>query len=843
MSTKKASAILSMLGALCLVVLLGLPGGNRYEVSADPPAPSRRNSNPGNPVQRNPLAQSPEEFVSSSTCECRKNGRVYQCGELCGDRVNLDSCTYSQEICTTNRTCEAQLGFEPSTKVCRPGAPCDPPDMCDGKGECVEQSKFSCPADETCRTYQCSSDYTAKQCLSVTRPKVNAVCSSRPEAFECGELYWVRVSEVSPPQCGGEECAEDYQRQADPCELITCIGSEHFREFGASNQEFSYVCRDAVGVDVTRLMTTRGRFRDGPARRAQAGRTYEVPFARAPERKNYRVTTVPAKVTVTKKPVRCRVNDAVKMYNEPNPPFTFRCDAFVDPDTENSIFETRVPTTDAVRDSPVGRYPIRLTAPPSDNYLIAVVEGTLEIRPAPLTCRTSNLTLTPGITFSQAFVSSGFSVSNGVSAVPGRWTFLDINDRPMNFGTRPWSPSTITVKGTFTPDPANYTPVSCQLNIAVRQCTAATVAQDCTEDDGNACTDPACNEETGQCYHKFKEPTTSGALNAKLTLICPNTTQVEFDDIFACVDPENATALYRVGIGTSPVSYNGNRGSLIGMNNTIVARSACSHGRCRFTTTEIVFARESSPGVPPRISPPLHAGVAALAGGRLLSEARDSKTVQCPYLPCNGKTCAEGTLNTTTCECESQVLCGNGRLDPGEQCDPNIPRQPLPPGCDASKQFTCTPDCKWQANPDLCPYGCPNSPKCWFHDRHTNSDGLTGHDIFAYQNSWDDPCCCPRSGISPSVPHLKHCQESGELPGAHPSFDGGANTPERFVPGGATVYPSGALIGDYKQKYVPFEITSACPYGGAMTCEVWDPSGGALVCEGSKATFVCGCVK
>jgi hypothetical protein len=793
-----------------------------------------------------PRAQGPEDVRRSGGCECHVGGRIVTCGQPCGERIDM-GCFYGQDICSDRNgvgECLRFTGFEPSTKVCREGAPCDPPDMCDGAGQCIENPKFECPAEEACTKYECSQNYTATSCVAVAKPKVHAGCDRSIDPFQCGELYWVRFTQTSPPQCGGDACPSNYQQQADPCGVITCTGSQHTREFGASNQEFSYVCRDATLVDVTSLMDTAGSFQNGPGVRASAGQTYDVPFRIVPTRRNFTVRTVPAKVTVIKKPVLCRVNNASRMYGRPNPRFTFSCGAFVDPDTTASMFGTRTPTTDAQTNSPVGSYPIRLSPPGSDNYAISVQEGTLRIDPIPLTCSTRDLSLTRGVAFSREFVEAGFSVLGGEAPLEGAWSFFDINGEPMSFDTRPWAPSTITVKGTFTPDSPNYTSVSCQLNVTVRQCTQATVAQDCTEDDGNACTDNACDETTGECYNKYRDPSVIGSLNTTVTLLCPNTTLVEFDDVLACVDPTDTTALYRVGIGTSPVSWNGSRGSLISMTNTVVNRAACRQGRCSFTTQQIVFERESPLGVPPRLPPPIHAGVAAFAGGRLLREGGDNERIQCPAgAPCDGKTCAEGTLNTTTCECETEVLCGNGKLDPGEQCDPNIPSQPLPPGCDASKQFICTPDCKWQANPDLCPYGCPNNPKCWFHSRHTNADGFTGHDIFAMQNTWDDPCCCPQRGVSPPTPHLRHCQESGEQPGAHPSFSGSADTPERFIPNGAGVYPEGALIGDYKQKYVPFEITNVCPYGGPFTCAVWNPSGGALVCDAQKATLVCGCIK
>jgi hypothetical protein len=198
-----------------------------------------------------------------------------------------------------------------------------------------------------------------------------------------------------------------------------------------------------------------------------------------------------------------------------------------------------------------------------------------------------------------------------------------------------------------------------------------------------------------------------------------------------------------------------------------------------------------------------------------------------------------------TVQTGTSPLCRNGVVDPGEQCDPKAPSNSLPESCDASKRFSCTPDCKWQADPEICPHGCPNKPSCWYHGRERNADGVSGYDLFAFQNSWDDPCCCPRRGESPPSPIVERCENTGEgdVQGSHPSFESSASIPERLLSQGAGLYPAGAAVGEYKQKYVSFDITSACPYKGGFTCDSWEPSGGALVCAEEKATFVCGCVK
>lgn len=677
MNVARPSKIFLVLGALFVAVLTVFSGFEWYHVSAQ---------------SAEPRAQGSEDVGSSRDSFCWYNGLSYDVGQPCGEKTNTEACKFSQPICTQTQAgaqCVPQLGNEPSSTMCDVGRPCDPPDYCDGAGNCRVNATFSCPAEETCFKYECSSNYSATSCVSVAKPKINATCTKTTDPIVCGQLYWVTLTEDTPAQCGGDGCATKYQLRADPCQSITCTGSQHTREFGAANPNYFSVCREGT-TDVTSLMTTLGTFAAGPGITAAVqAQPYDVPYVTAPTRTNYTVLTVPAKVTITKKPVSCSVRDAVKVYGDSNPAFSFLCGAFVSPDTQASIFGSTVPVTTAQRDSPVGSYDITLAAPDHQNYAIRTTKGTLRIDPAPVTCSTTNLTLTPDVTYSQAFVESGFSASRNGTRVDGRWSFTDINGNPLQFGTRPTAPSTFTVKGVFTPSSSNFTSTNCQLDITVRQCTAATVAQDCTQDDGNACTQNACDESTGMCYHKPTGPTTSGSLSPVMTLTCPDTIRIDFNDILQCVDPADTTALYRLGIATQPVTYGSYRGSLVSMDNTVVSRSSCSNGRCSFTTKAYVFYRESPyAGVPPRISPPLHVGVAAFAGGRLLSEGQTSQAVSCPSGSCTEQTCSGGKtwsssqcacicvtktcgageeFNATSCMCEP--LCGNGRLDPGEECD------------------------------------------------------------------------------------------------------------------------------------------------------------------------------
>jgi hypothetical protein len=162
----------------------------------------------------------------------------------------------------------------------------------------------------------------------------------------------------------------------------------------------SYKCLDASNRDMTASMTTQGVFASVPGAAAVAGRTYDVSFTTAPALTGYTVTTVPAKITVNKKPITCTVKDASRAYGGTNPTFTkdsFSCDEFVSPDTKDSIFGATVPSTTASSTSVAGSYPITLTVPVASNYIITVVTGTLTIGNPVVNCRIDNKTRAYGV--------------------------------------------------------------------------------------------------------------------------------------------------------------------------------------------------------------------------------------------------------------------------------------------------------------------------------------------------------------------------------------------------------------------------------------------------------------
>jgi gliding motility-associated-like protein len=83
-----------------------------------------------------------------------------------------------------------------------------------------------------------------------------------------------------------------------------------------------------------------------------------------------------------------RANNASKIYGDANPSLSFSYSGLVAGDTE--IDQVPVISTTASTTSGVGNYPITLTGGSDPNYSLTLVEGVLEVSPAPLSLEVNN---------------------------------------------------------------------------------------------------------------------------------------------------------------------------------------------------------------------------------------------------------------------------------------------------------------------------------------------------------------------------------------------------------------------------------------------------------------------
>lgn len=457
----------------------------------------------------------------------------------------------------------------------------------------------------------------------------------------------------------------------------TCTGQKATREYKTPNPPLTYECLSG-GVNINGKLTL-GTFKstDYPTLTSPARTSpYPVTFETKPTGGNYTITYDNASITITPAKSSCTISSPVitagqaityAMFNPVKVP-------------DGTLTFTNTTTGAALGDNstpPAGVYSIKASLAPTDsvNYTASECLGTLTVNKA-VTCSTVPLKLPTSKTFDSTLVTSGFTITADVK-LGGGWTFT-IGGAPINYAQRPTGQ--ITVEGTFQPTNGGYSTVTCSTTITPVQCTLATVAADCTADDGNACTDNACSL-MGLCYNKYKGVSTT-ALSPTMTLTCSNTLKIEFNDVLACVDPTDGTAMYRIGVdSTNTLSWPGSPGGLVSMNSATVP-PRCAGGKCSYTTTAINSTNFLS-------GKTLYGMVASFAAGALSKQESVSQGGTCA-VPCTVVDCAVGSVwDSVSCSCK--VTCGNGKIDPGEECDGAV----LPAGAPAGS--TCTSGCHLNA--------------------------------------------------------------------------------------------------------------------------------------------------
>ncbi|HZY81985.1 MAG TPA: MBG domain-containing protein [Cyclobacteriaceae bacterium] len=134
---------------------------------------------------------------------------------------------------------------------------------------------------------------------------------------------------------------------------------------------------------------------------------------------NYAFTYNPGTLTITKAPLTLTANPQSKVYGTTNPALTITYTGLQNGET-SSVLDAPVPSisTTAGDNSPVGGYPITITAGTDDNYAYTVVNGTLTVTRATLTITADNKTRaynTVNPTFTATY--SGFVGSDGVGNI------------------------------------------------------------------------------------------------------------------------------------------------------------------------------------------------------------------------------------------------------------------------------------------------------------------------------------------------------------------------------------------------------------------------------------------
>ena len=95
----------------------------------------------------------------------------------------------------------------------------------------------------------------------------------------------------------------------------------------------------------------------------------------------FTITTTPGKLIINKRAVTVKADNQSKVYGEDNPELTYKASGFVEGESLDTLGITPRLTTEAVKNSPVGSYPITFSNPTAetDNYTIKYENAILTI--------------------------------------------------------------------------------------------------------------------------------------------------------------------------------------------------------------------------------------------------------------------------------------------------------------------------------------------------------------------------------------------------------------------------------------------------------------------------------
>ena len=158
--------------------------------------------------------------------------------------------------------------------------------------------------------------------------------------------------------------------EADP---ITVTVKSISREYGEANPAFDYTVDGGTLDGMPTISCT-------ATAKSDVG-TYDITIAKGTV-KNYNVTFVAGKLTVTKAPLTIKAGTYTKKQGEKNPEFTLTYEGFKNGETEAVLTKKPTATTTATTASAVGDYEVKVSGAEAKNYEISYVNGTLKVTDA-----------------------------------------------------------------------------------------------------------------------------------------------------------------------------------------------------------------------------------------------------------------------------------------------------------------------------------------------------------------------------------------------------------------------------------------------------------------------------
>ena len=158
--------------------------------------------------------------------------------------------------------------------------------------------------------------------------------------------------------------------KVEPADPVTVTARSYTREYGQDNPAFEYDAEGAKlnGVPVITCEATV----------ASPVGTYLIIITKG-DVMNYNDTYVNGTLTITKAPLTVSCGDYTRDEGEENPLFTLVYEGFLLSDSEADLTVKPTVTTEAVKESPAGEYPIIISGGESPNYTFNYVPGKLTV--------------------------------------------------------------------------------------------------------------------------------------------------------------------------------------------------------------------------------------------------------------------------------------------------------------------------------------------------------------------------------------------------------------------------------------------------------------------------------
>ena len=158
---------------------------------------------------------------------------------------------------------------------------------------------------------------------------------------------------------------------------LTVTAKDATREYGAANPALSFTYSGWKNGETDAVLTTKPTATTTATQTSDAGQ-YDITVSGGAA-KNYTFKYVPAKLTVTKAPLKVKADDKTRVENTDNPVLTVTYTGFKNSETEAVLDTKPTVTTTATKASAPGTYPITVSGGSAKNYTLSYENGTLTV--------------------------------------------------------------------------------------------------------------------------------------------------------------------------------------------------------------------------------------------------------------------------------------------------------------------------------------------------------------------------------------------------------------------------------------------------------------------------------